>query len=1663
MFSKSTFGTTPSSTSFGFGSTNTNQNLFGQSSSLFGKPATAGFGSSNTTFGNPAPIFGSSTPLFPSNTSGTFGANQNQPAFGSTLFGNQQNANTAPTNRLFSQTTAPQTPFQSTSSTSLFGQSTGFGNTQTGTVIKFNPVTGTDTMQKSGVATNINTKHHCITCMKEYEGKSLEELRWEDYQANRKGPQQQGGFGVAPFGMTPTSSAQSLFGQSTDNKTTFGQMGTFNQSSGFGLGTQTGQTGSLFGKPNTTFGTTTTSSSFGFNNTPASNPFSTNPSQAFPQSKPLFGATNTQTSGFGGTGIFGQSGTQPTQSNMFGQNQTSGFGLNTGFGQMQQNQGGIFQTSKPATSFGPFSQTITSAPSFGQPTGTFGQSNAFNTFGKPAQSTFGNPQGSFGTSLGTQSNGGLFGNLQQKSGGFFGNTNPTSIFSGGTTFQPNTGFNLQQMQSQLNTLQPTSEQSEELKAQLQNAGTFGRSKILSGLTPLKEDDNKRTTNPRELKVILDSSLKVKLPSPIKNKPNMAPVNNSRMDVFDGAMGKTKFDSKDYIKMTRKRLIIRKKGDTEMHSNSSTEISLFDFEGDEVTDNNFTRKLQTNKETLELNANASNNRISVKPALKSSGENLNSSVDVLWLKSNNILNDANSSSAKNKYEGGIINDDTSGNDKRLEADKENFKEAEHASKHPCGITLTRPEYYTYPSLDQLTQYLRDDGTCIVQGFTIGRVGYGNVYYPDAFDVANLNLDKIIFFRLGEIIVYPDESATPPVGQGLNRRAQVTLDKVWPKTKDGSIILTDIKEINAINFVDKLQQICKKRNSKFMEYRPETGSWVFQVEHFSKHGLSDSDEEEVSEKVRKLRDKTVTEEHKTTDKEVNEKQKGKHSPLETTVGKPKEVVQVHDKSLPSNVSDPVDVFQMSEPVVGLGGFQLGLPKSNASVSSDDISPLDKNETFPSLRSSRHYIYKEVEPAQLALMKTSFFDERLHDIIENDSDENNSDLIKMSLNAVTDFQPEPKLVSVEKRVKQTSLLPRSFELRNRKCIVSNENSILHNRRNYKDMSVFLGRSFRVGWSVGNIFTNTSSSPTCTHNVQFCNLSSFIENDNNPFYRTLLNHLHITKENSKLSVNHLGVPMFKVNSGFNILCEHQELVSSNLKENDFNSMSFYYSCIWDLIIALWMPQGNLTRRDIFSNWLKRAVMFDVEKELCSQIEIDTGMNNVFNKIFTFLTGHRIDEAAKLALKNNLPQLSLQISQLNSVRIVKSFSEKQFFQWNTSGAVKHINEDLLKTYMLITGISVHQEINISESLDWKRALGLHLWYIIPVEQPISAVLKAYKKAFSELCYSRKPFPCHGDNVNYNTTDKYDILYHIISLFVYPYEGLHHILEPITYTNNPLDYSLSWFLMNTFEALDIGKITQDTKNYVHISFSNQLESMGYWQWAIFVLLFLKDENIRQNLIIKILERHLTSDLTEETLEMEEFLVNEFSIPSDWIHRTKGRRAKFENKNWEAYKHMILSKQWMSGHDFAFSKLIPDLMTHNDLYLLEKVLEILLPGHKTIMEWKVKGGLLLDFLNIWKLINNKQKGEIEESSLRAIEIDLLDLLARLKKFPITTNKKALSISECSKCIAFLLKKFYLELQNKSYANICKTSSYIESLVIAPDYKQDELIKSLFNMVNIQMIN
>ena len=77
--------------------------------------------------------------------------------------------------------------------------------------------------------------------------------------------------------------------------------------------------------------------------------------------------------------------------------------------------------------------------------------------------------------------------------------------------------------------------------------------------------------------------------------------------------------------------------------------------------------------------------------------------------------------------------------------------------------------------------------------------------------------------------------------MNRRAEITLDRVWPIDKTTGEYIRDPQRLSLMKYEDRLAKAAHKLQAKFIEYRADTGSWVFRVNHFSKYGLEDSDEE------------------------------------------------------------------------------------------------------------------------------------------------------------------------------------------------------------------------------------------------------------------------------------------------------------------------------------------------------------------------------------------------------------------------------------------------------------------------------------------------------------------------------------------------------------------------------------------------------------------------------------------------------------------------------------------------------------------------------------------------------------------------------------------------------------------------------------------------------
>ncbi|XP_032114786.1 nuclear pore complex protein Nup98-Nup96 isoform X1 [Sapajus apella] len=891
MFNKS-FGTPFGGGTGGFGTTSTFGQNTGFGTTSGGAFGTSAFGSSNNTgglFGNsqtkPGGLFGTNSFSQPATSTSTgfgFGTSTGTSnslfgtaSTGTSLFSSQNNAfaqnkptgfgnfgTSTSSGGLFGTTNTTSNPFGSTSG-SLFGPSS-FTAAPTGTTIKFNPPTGTDTMVKAGVSTNISTKHQCITAMKEYESKSLEELRLEDYQANRKGPQNQVGAGTTTglFGSSPaTSSATGLFSSSTtnsgfaygQNKTAFGTSTTgFGTNPGGLFGQQNQQTTSLFSKP---FGqaTTTQNTGFSFGNTSTLGQPSTNTMGLFgvtQASQPggLFGtATNTSTgTAFGtGTGLFGQTNTGfgAVGSTLFGNNKLTTFGSSTtsapSFG---TTSGGLFGN-KPTLTLG----TNTNTSNFGFGTNTSGNS----IFGsKPAPGTLGTGLGAgFGTALGA-GQASLFGNSQPKIGGPLG----TGAFGapGFNTTTATLGFGAPQVPVALTDPNASAAQQAVLQQHINSLtySPFGDSPLFRNpmSDPKKKEERLKPTNPAAQKALTTPTHYKLTPRPATRvRPKaLQTTGTAKSHLFDGldddepSLANGAFMPKKSIK----KLVLKNLNNSSLFSpvNRDSENLASPSEYPENGERfSFLSKPVDENHQQDGDEDSVVSRFYTNPIAKpipqtpeSAGNKHNSSSVDDTIVALNMR-----AALRNGLEGS--SEETSFPDESLQDDREEIENNSY-HMHPAGIVLTKVGYYTIPSMDDLAKITNEKGECIVSDFTIGRKGYGSIYFEGDVNLTNLNLDDIVHIRRKEVIVYVDDNQKPPVGEGLNRKAEVTLDGVWPTDKTSRCLIKSPDRLADINYEGRLEAVSRKQGAQFKEYRPETGSWVFKVSHFSKYGLQDSDEEE-----------------------------------------------------------------------------------------------------------------------------------------------------------------------------------------------------------------------------------------------------------------------------------------------------------------------------------------------------------------------------------------------------------------------------------------------------------------------------------------------------------------------------------------------------------------------------------------------------------------------------------------------------------------------------------------------------------------------------------------------------------------------------------------------------------------------------------------------------
>lgn len=147
-----------------------------------------------------------------------------------------------------------------------------------------------------------------------------------------------------------------------------------------------------------------------------------------------------------------------------------------------------------------------------------------------------------------------------------------------------------------------------------------------------------------------------------------------------------------------------------------------------------------------------------------------------------------------------------------------------------LKLQLPDYYTKPEISELESKERaEPGFCShVNDFVIGRHGYGSIKFLGETDVRRLDLESFVQFNNREVIVYMDDTKKPPVGQGLNKPAEITLLNIKCIDKRSGVEYKDGLKID--KYIEMLKRKVVAQGGEFISYDPVEGEWKFRVQHF-----------------------------------------------------------------------------------------------------------------------------------------------------------------------------------------------------------------------------------------------------------------------------------------------------------------------------------------------------------------------------------------------------------------------------------------------------------------------------------------------------------------------------------------------------------------------------------------------------------------------------------------------------------------------------------------------------------------------------------------------------------------------------------------------------------------------------------------------------------------
>jgi nuclear pore complex protein Nup98-Nup96 len=236
-----------------------------------------------------------------------------------------------------------------------------------------------------------------------------------------------------------------------------------------------------------------------------------------------------------------------------------------------------------------------------------------------------------------------------------------------------------------------------------------------------------------------------------------------------------------------------------------------------------------------------------------------------------------------------------------------------------------------------------------------------------------------------------------------------------------------------------------------------------------------------------------------------------------------------------------------------------------------------------------------------------------------------------------------------------------------------------------------------------------------------------------------------------------------------------------------------------------------------------------------------------------------------------------------RSGLSQQLDLWKMNGLdFNYVEEDRLKVYELLAGNI--QAAVLDSPIDWKRYLGLIMWYQLQPDTSLDIIIHSYHQLLTE---GKVPYPVPvyidegplDEALQWSPGDRFDISFYLMLLHANQDENfglLKTMFSAFSSSYDPLDYHMIWHQRSVLEA--IGAFNSDDLHLLDLSFVYQLLCLGKCHWAIYVILhmpYLDDAPyIHEKLIREVLSQYC--ELWSKDDVQRQYIV-ELGIPEEWMH------------------------------------------------------------------------------------------------------------------------------------------------------------------------------------------